>query len=105
MRDIPKKKLVIAIIVLGLLSILMVVAIIFAVNTHNTTNQFGRLITIQNYDQKIKNLSPDMKDSIQTSLYNIVKKNSPINFEPATVSDAIIRDGSDTQSFNKDTQS
>lgn len=78
--------------------VLIVVMIIAALNQTNK-NQFGEYITIQNYDQKVKNVSSGVKDAIQTSLYKIVKKNSADTFNASTVGDATIRESSDSQKY------
>jgi hypothetical protein len=104
MENISKKKLVIGIIVLVLFIVAIVAAVIFGLHKAATQNQFGGYIKIQNYDQKIKNVSSDVKDALQTSLYSTVKRNSPDSFDPTTVKDAFIRDGSDTQNFDSDTK-
>lgn len=103
MRDMSRRKRVIFIAVLALFIAFVIFSIIFALNKKNT-NQFGDYIKIQNYDQKIKNISSDVKDAIQTSLYNIVKKNSADSFDPSTVKDAYIRDSSDTQTYDASKQ-
>lgn len=100
MQNISRKKQIIIVLLFALLIIIIVIASIIGVTKSQNKNQFGGYIKIQNYDQKIKNLSPDMKDAIQTSLYNIVKKNSADTFDPYTVKDAVIRDTSDSQDLD-----
>ena len=93
-----KQKLAIIIsVILGI--ILITVMIIVALNRTNK-NQFGEYITIQNYNQKVKNVSSGVKDAIQTSLYKIVKKNSADTFNVSTVGDATIRESSDSQKYD-----
>ena len=77
-----------------------VIAVIIILAMRPPTNQFGNLIRIQNYNQKVKNLSSDMKDSMESYLYNIVKKNSSANVNVSGVNDATIRDNSDSQNFD-----
>lgn len=101
MQNVSRKKLIIALVIFAVIIGAIVIA---AVISRNTTpkNQFGTYIKIQNYDKKIKNLSGDIKDAIQSSLYNTVKSNSPADFDAGKVSDAVIRDGSDTQKYDKE---
>jgi hypothetical protein len=88
------------IIITSLVIFVGLIALISILALRAPTNQFGKIIRIQNYDQKVKNLSPDMKDAMESYLYNIVKKNSKDSFDPSSVKDANIRDSSDTQSYN-----
>jgi hypothetical protein len=66
-------------------------------------NQFGNLIRIQNYDEKIKNLSPDMKDSMESYLYTVVKGNTDEGYDVSGIKDAFIRESSDSQNYNPQT--
>ncbi len=93
-----KQKL--AILIGVLLGIILVVVMIIAALNKTNKNQFGEYITIQNYDQKVKNVSSGVKDAIQTSLYKIVKKNSADTFNASTVGDATIRESSDSQKYD-----
>lgn len=94
----------IIIIVLAIIIIVgLVIATLISVNKSAGQNQFGGYIKIQNYEQKVKNISTNVEDSIQTSLYNTVKKNSAKDFNPTTVKDAYIREASDTQSYDTTT--
>lgn len=77
-----------------------VVILLIVLAMRPPTNQFGNLIRIQNYSQKVKNLSPDMRDAMESYLYNIVKKNSSPDFNASSVGDATIRDNSDSQNYD-----
>jgi hypothetical protein len=63
-------------------------------------NQFGDLIRIQNYNDKVKNVSTDMRDATESYLYNIVKENKSDDFDPSSVKDAHIRDESNSQELS-----
>lgn len=103
MQNISRSKLITISVILAVFIIgLIVLAIVIAVNKSGQ-NQFGSFIKIQNYTDKVKNVSKDIEDAAESSLYNTVKKNSANDFEPATVKDAVIRDNSDSQSFDAET--
>jgi hypothetical protein len=80
---------------------IIIISIIIGISNSNK-NQFGSFIKIQNYDQRVQNVSGDVKDAIQTTLYKLVEKNSPSGFDPGSVKDAIIRDGSDKQVHDRE---
>jgi len=77
---------------------------IYAASHANKENQFGKYIPISNYASKVKNVSSDVKDAIQSSLYNTVVKNKINGQDASKVRDAKIRDGSDSQTYDKETQ-
>ena len=60
-------------------------------------NQFGKFIRIQNYTSKVKNLPGDVRDATESYLYNVTKMNVNDSVNVSKISDAHIRDGSDTQ--------
>lgn len=95
----PRRRLVTIIIVTAVVVIGLALLIGFLAQP-KTKNQFGNIIRIQNYDQKVKNLSSDMRDAMESYLYNIVKRNDTSNFDATKVTDAYIRDSSDSQTHN-----
>jgi uncharacterized protein YxeA len=93
-----KKILIFAGIFVVCIAVIIALAIIFQ---GKPQNQFGNLIRIHNYDQKVKNVSSDMRDATESYLYNIVKENKESSFDASTVDDARIRDNSESQDFSK----
>jgi uncharacterized protein YxeA len=93
----------IAIIVAGVVFILLIVGLIIFAATKTPQNQFGNFVKIQNYDDKIKKSSPDVKDALQTYLYTVVKMNVASDVNVSYIKDAYIRDSSDTASYNDST--
>lgn len=68
-------------------------------------NPYGESIQIQNYNNKIKNISNDYENNIEAQLYKAVQFNSEDKVNGAEVKDAFIRDGSDKQTeARKDVQ-
>lgn len=104
MQNLSRRNRIIFFIFAALVVIALIVAAIIGVGKSASQNQFGGYIKIQNYDAKVKNVSSDVKDAIQSSLYNTVKMNTATDFNPATIKDAFIRDGSDTQAYDSTTQ-
>lgn len=100
MQNLSRNKKI-AFILLVLLFIGISVISIFVAISRSGTNQFGNYITIQNYDDKVKNVSPDVKDAIQFYLYNIVEKNSAAGFDMSSIKDAYIRESSESQTYDK----
>lgn len=97
-QDRRKEITIIVIVLIVLIGLVLLVGFLFQ---SKSKNQFGNFIRIQNYDQKVKNLSPDMRDAMESYLYNIVKHNSKSDFDATTVKDAYIREGSDSQNLNQ----
>lgn len=90
-------------IVIGLfVGLIAVVSLMFFL-TQSNENQFGKFIRIQNYTQKVKNLPGEMRDSMESSLYNTVVKNVDSEDTASRVGDAIIRDGSESQDYTQQT--
>ena len=88
-----KRILICAAIVVGVILIIVLSIVLKG----DPKNQFGNIIKIQNYSEKVKNLSPDMRDAMESYLYNIVEKNSNGTIDPSKVTDAYIRKDSDSQ--------
>lgn len=63
------------------------------------TNKYSDEISIKNYDKYISNLPKDKRDSINNSLYKIVKNN--LNSNNLNVNDANIREGSNNYNYNE----
>jgi len=103
MQDIPLKRRILIIAIIVAFVGLAVFSIIIAATTPGR-NQFGEYIRINNYSQKVKNLSNETRDAIESSLYSIVKKNSDSSFDASKVKDAVIREGSDTQEVSDSTR-
>jgi len=83
---------------------MVVVALLVVYFTRDTgTNQFGARIKIQNYDNIVKNLSPDMRDSIENYTYTVAAMNHSGELKGSSVSDMVIRNSSSTQTFSEDT--
>lgn len=91
------------ILIAGLIAFILLVTVVFLL-TQKNENQFGKFIKIQNYDTKVKNLSSDMRDSMESYLYNIVVKNLEDETKASRVGDAMIREGSDSQEYTQQTQ-
>ncbi len=95
----PRKKIVLfSLIFLLCVGIIIALVLVFQ---GKPQNQFGDLIRIQNYDQKVKNVSSDMRDATESYLYKIVKENKESSFDATTVNDARIRENSDSQDFSQ----
>lgn len=93
-----KEITIIVIVLVVLVALVLLIGFLFQ---GKAKNQFGPYIKIQNYSQKVKNLSPSMRDAMESYLYNIVKHNTKSDFDPSTVKDAYIREGSDTQNLDQ----
>lgn len=94
-----RTRIIITILVVFLVTGLIFIAL-FSLNKSDNKNQFGDYIKIQNYNNIINNLSPTMKDSIQTSLYNTVKINLSNEINSSSINDAYIRTPVTPQSFD-----
>jgi hypothetical protein len=64
-------------------------------------NEYGERIKIQNYTQKVKNVSDELHNATEAGLYNTVKKNVPESTNPSKIKDAFIRDNSNSQDYDK----
>lgn len=93
------RKQVSILLAIGLVA-LIVIFWIASIVTQSDTNQFGKFIRIQNYTSKVKNVSGDMRDATETSLYNTVVKNVSSADIASRVSDAYIRKDSEKQSYD-----
>lgn len=91
-----QKKIVL--ITLCLFVLIIVFIVVYVINL-SSRNQFGKGIKIQNFDSKVKNLPKIQRDSIESELYYIVKNNVAEGTE-IKVSDAVIRENSESQGFN-----
>jgi hypothetical protein len=84
-------------------SAVVIITIIIAIIVQlSPKNEYGEGIKIQNYDQKVKNVSQQLHDGTEASLFNVVKKNVPEDTNPAKIKDAFIRDNSNSQDYDKD---
>lgn len=93
-----------ALLLLGIgFAILICIAWLITALTRSDENQFGRFIRIQNYDSKVKNLADEMRDAMETSLYNTVDRNMDDSKNPLRVNDAYIRENSEEQTLNRST--
>lgn len=81
-----------------------VVAIIIAIVVQfSPKNEYGDGLRIQNFNQKVKNVSTTMRSSVEATLYNVAKKNVSNEIDLLKVDDAFIRDNSDKQDYDKPT--
>jgi len=81
---------------------LVIISIIIAIIVQlSPKNEYGEGIKIQNYDQKVKNVSKELHNGTEASLYNVVKKNISGDTNPAKIKDAFIRDDSNSQDYDK----
>lgn len=78
-----KKKLLIVLILVALIIIPVIVYLL-------TPSNYGKGIKIQGYSKYIKDLPKDSRDSLSSTLYNVVKMNLPDN-TPIEATDAVIR--------------
>ncbi len=92
-----------AILILSGLAVVIGLIALVTVLTQKDENQFGKFIRIQNYDAKVKNLSGDMRDGMETYLYNVVVKNIDSSIDASKINDAHIRDNSDIQNYDSAT--
>jgi len=97
-QDPSKKRLITIWVIVGIILIGLIALIAFLARDTGK-NQYGERIRIQNYDSVVRNISPDMRDSMEAYLYNIVTKNSAEDFDATTVKDAYIREASATQNY------
>ena len=72
-------------------------------NNDQTTVATPSQIRINNFDQYVRNLSADRRDLIQQNLFNTVRMNLPSDTD-LNITDAIIRDGSYSQTYDYNTQ-
>jgi len=81
---------------------LVIIAIIIAIVVQlSSKNEYGEGIKIRNYDEKVKNVSQELHNGTEASLYNVVKKNLPEDSDPSKIKDAFIRDDSNSQDYDK----
>jgi len=96
-----RKKLLTALgIIFGALAIIVI--FIAIVNQVTNKNEYGEHIKIQNYNQKVKNVSNQLHEATEASLYNTVAKNTPEDTKVAKIGDAFIRDNSNTQDYDEE---
>lgn len=97
----PKKVRSLVIGVVFFLILTIGISILLYMNANK--NQFGDHIPIKNYDQVISNLPKLYKDSISSSLYDIVEYNSTGKSEDElrNIKDAFIRENSSNQQVIK----
>lgn len=100
-QPISRKRAVL--ILAALLAVLGIIIWLVSLGLHNDTNQFGKFIKIQNYSSKVKNLNSNARDAMESYLYNVVVKNKIAEKDASRVSDATIREGSDSQKYNSQT--
>jgi len=96
----PRKKqlIIIGSIFGAIFAVLIIVAIIFQLSPKN---DYGNGVKIQNFDQKVKNVSTELRSGVEATLYNVLKKNNPDNTKLSKIGDAFIRDSSDKQDYDK----
>lgn len=85
------------IIIVSLILLVAVGIVITIFSLFSNKNPYGEGIKIQNYNDKVKNLSKDYENNISTSLYDIVKHNSSSEINNQEIKDAYIREKSDVQ--------
>lgn len=81
--------------------ILLFITIFILLLFINPSNKYGDGITINNYDKYISNLPTDKKNSINSTLYKIVKNN--LKSDKLSVNDASIRGDSVKYNYDKST--
>ena len=89
-----RKRLLILVVLAVSIVLLIIIASVIAYLQSNR-NAYGDGLKIQNYDQMVKNLPSETHQSIEASLYNIVKQNS--NTKVSSVKDTYIRKDSAKQ--------
>jgi hypothetical protein len=94
MISLNKKPIIVAVIIFTLFVILPIIITVL------TSGQINNQIIIGNYDKYVKSLPQDRRTAINEALYNIVKS-SPASKKADVVKDAVIREGSYTESYNK----
>lgn len=104
MRQELTKKQLFVLVAFGVLFLLFCMFLLVYFSRDTGKNQFGDRIRIQNYDSVVKNLSPEMRDSMENYLYTVVAMNYSGTISATSVNDVIIRDGSGQQSFSNDTE-
>ena len=91
MIRIDKKRLATIVVMFILMAVIISLVFIFRQNSNQ--------IAIGNYDKYIKSLPKERRLLINTQLYNIIKSSSPD--KEIKINDAIIREGSYTETFNE----
>ena len=93
-----RKKIAIAVaFILGLIALVIIIGLAV---TQRDTNQFGKFIRIQNYGSVVENLSPAMRDAMESYLYTVVVMNVDSSIDASKINDAYIRENTDGQSYN-----
>ena len=86
---------------IAVLTVLVVLVIVIGtLVTQRDTNKFGKFIKIQNYSNEVENLSPEMRESMESYLYTVVKMNVGPNVEPEKIKDAVIREDTAKQAYD-----
>ena len=83
--------------IVGILFFIIIGVFIYIAYSNANKNEYGESLSINNYDQKVKNLSKQYKDAITASLYKTVLLNSSNEVKASSIKDAIIRENSDSQ--------
>lgn len=94
-----KKQLTIISAIFG--AIVVVLIIVAIVMQLSPKNEYGDGLRIQNFNEKVKNVSTTMRSGVEATLYNVVKKNVSKDTNLLKVDDAYIRDDSNKQDYNK----
>jgi len=92
-----KRRFIAFSVIIGLFVVIVAVMIFLALR--QSENESGR-ITIQNYGDYVKNLSPDERKSIEKTLFDTVSLNNVSSDKIATINDALIRGESYTQTID-----
>ena len=98
-NTISRKKAVL-IIIAGLGGLVLVIGLISFL-LKGDENQFGKFITIQNYSAKINNMPGSVRDATESYLYNVVVMNVDESVNASKISDAKIREDSNTQDYSR----
>jgi len=98
-NDSRRKLLTVIAIVFGAMVIIaLIIALVIQVTTKN---EYGESIKIQNYNQKVKNISQQLRSATEANLYNTAEKNNSGGNDLKKINDARIRDDSNTQDYDK----
>lgn len=92
-----QKKLLI---VVGISAVIVLLLIVTAFLNQNRTNQFGNFVKIQDIESETADLPTDIRESIESYLYNIMKLNTDEGSNLSAINDAFVRD--DTVSIEND---
>lgn len=91
------RKRLAAFVTLGVIILVVLGLVVFGLTRGFGQNPYGDSVSIRNYDQKIKNISPDYKDIITAVLFDTVRYNSSEAISKEDIGSATIREGSDSQ--------